>query len=72
MYMYIPTHVNTHLSLQRSVIETRQIKATTPEDNSSFRREKEELSQVGFEPAMFYVLGRRSTTKPAQLGRLNL
>ena len=59
-----------------SVIETRQSKATTPKDNSSFfLREKRELPQVAFEPAAFCILGRRSTnraTKAAQLGRPNL
>ena len=34
-----------------SVIETRQSKATTPKDNSSFSQEKkEELPQTGFDP----------------------
>ena len=36
--------------------KAKQLK-TTP----FFSREKEELPQVGFEPAMFCVLGRRST-----------
>ena len=53
LYMYVHVH-------ERSVIETRQSKATTPEDNSSFP-EKEELPQAGFEPTTFCVLGRRST-----------
>ena len=33
------------------------MQATTPEDNSFFPREKEELPRVGLEPAMFCVLG---------------
>ena len=46
-----------------SVNETRQIKATTPEDNSFFfSREKKELPQAGFEHTMSCVLGRRSTS----------
>ena len=44
-----------------TVIETRQIKATTPEDNSFFQEKKEELPQAGLEPATFCMLGRRST-----------
>ena len=48
-------HVHVH---ERSVIETRRSKATTPEDNS---REKEELPQAGLEPATFCIPGRRST-----------
>ena len=46
MYMY------------KSVIETRQMQATTPEDNSFFPREKEELPRAGLEPATFCILGR--------------
>ena len=41
--------------------ETRQSKATTPEDNSFFLKRKNELPQAGFEPATFCVLGRHST-----------
>ena len=47
-----------------SVIETRQCNSTTctPKDNSSFfRREKEELPEAGFKPAVFCMLGRHST-----------
>ena len=45
-----------------SVIETRQGKATTPKDSSSFLpREKRELPQVGFKPVTFCILGRHST-----------
>ena len=51
-------HVNVH---ERSVIETRQSKATTSEDNSLFSREKEELPQAGLEPATFCIPSRRST-----------
>ena len=53
--MDAPVHV--HVC---SVIETRQSKATTPKDNSSFflNRKKEELPQAGFEPATFCMLGR--------------
>ena len=52
-YMYIH---------ERSVIETRQSKATMPEDNSIFlKRNIEELPQVGFEPTTFCMLGGRST-----------
>ena len=46
---------------EQSVIETRQSKATMPEDNSLFPRGKEELPQAGFQPATFCVLGRHST-----------
>ena len=46
IYMYNP------------VIETRQMQATTPEDNSFFPREKEELPRAGLEPAAFCILGR--------------
>ena len=57
-----PTEVTYVLQLvhvhERSVIETRQSKATTPEDNSSF---SPELPQAGLEPATFCVLGRFST-----------
>ena len=68
----VPLNLHVH---EISVNETRQIKATTPEDNSFFSREKKELPQVGFEPATSCVLGRRSTswaTEAAQLGRPNL
>ena len=54
MYIQYAEHVN-------SVNETREGKATTPEDNSFFLKRKNELPQAGFEPATFCVLGRRST-----------
>ena len=34
------------------------MQATTPEDNSSFFREKEQLPQAGLEPATFCFPGR--------------
>ena len=34
------------------------MQATTPEDNSFFPREKEELPQAGLEPVTFCILGR--------------
>ena len=34
------------------------MQATTPEDNSFFPREKEELPWAGLEPVTFCVLGR--------------
>ena len=51
-------HVHRHIQVC-SVIETRQSKATTPKENSSFFQE--ELPQAGFEPATLCVLGRHST-----------
>ena len=41
--------------------ETRQSQATTPDDSSFFLKGKNELPQAGFKPAMFCMLGRRST-----------
>ena len=49
-------HIHVH---ECSVIETRQNKATMPK--SFFPKRKEELPQAGLEPAMFCMLGRRST-----------
>ena len=59
MYMYC-THpgTNTHVN---SFKETRQSKATTPEDNSFFLKRKNELHQAGFKPTTFCVLGRHYT-----------
>ena len=37
------------------------MQTTTPEDNSLFSREKEELPRVGLEPAMYCILDRHST-----------
>ena len=54
--MHACTFKHTHMF--KSVIETRQSKATTPENNP---REKEELPQAGLEPVTFCVLGRHST-----------
>ena len=53
-----PTLKHVHVC---SVVETRQSQTTMPKDNSFFPREKEELPQVGLQPAMFCVLGRRSS-----------
>ena len=66
MYMYVlrttcTCTVCVHVH-EKSVIETRQMQATTPEDNSLFSREKEELPRAGLEPAIFCVLGRCCTS----------
>ena len=55
---------------ERSVIETRQSKAklATPQDNSFFSREKEELLQAGLEPTTFCVLGRHFTNWATKVG----
>ena len=46
IYMYNP------------VMETRQMQATTPKDNSFFSREKEELLRAGLKPTTFCFPGR--------------
>ena len=55
MHSYMKLH-------EISVNKTRQIKATMPEDNSFFSREKKELPQAGFKPATSCILGRCSTS----------
>ena len=47
-----------HAYMYNPVMETRQMQATTPEDNSFFLREKEELPRAGLEPATFCFPGR--------------
>ena len=45
-------------NMYNPVMETRQIQAMTPEDNSFFSKRKEELPRAGLEPATFCFPGR--------------
>ena len=61
MYMYVCTCDTCDTCVhERSVIETRQSKATTPEDNSLFLKRKRRAAS-GLEPATFCIPGRRCT-----------
>ena len=70
--VHVHVHVRTYVVLQlhvpvKSVIETRQCKATTPEDNSF---QKTELPQAGLEPGYCTILPADPLRQPSWAGRI--